>query len=378
MVQARTTQVPRLAELDALRGFALGGIFLVNIAVMAGIDPDSGGLALGLVEAVFHNKFYVLFAFLFGYSLTMQFRSAERDGGSARLRTLRRCLALMVIGVLHAVFFFNGDVLFGYGAIGLILLLLSPLRPRAALWLAGFLFAIGAAALTVLSLLESGDNLGPDSDPARVERGVAALRAGWGVAASWRWENFSGGVLLYLAYGTVNILPLFLLGLAAGKSRVLEDPARYLPVLPRIQWIGFGVGAPVSILVACTHWLPLMGPLTLTAPLLTAAYAATLLRIMHAHPAVTAIFAPAGKIAATTYLGQSVLTSIIFTGYGFALAGRVSVWTALAIALVLYLLELAAARRWVRHHRYGPVEWLLRVITYGPSHFRRPPATVNP
>ncbi|UFS98563.1 DUF418 domain-containing protein [Nocardia huaxiensis] len=365
--------VPRLVELDALRGFALGGILLVNIVPMSGLGGDGGGFALGLMEAVFHNKFYVLFSFLFGYSLTMQFRSAQRDGASARARTVRRCLALIAIGLVHIVFFWIGDVLFGYGVIGLILLLLSRLRPKAALWVAGVLYAIGVAAISILSLLESSD-----SGPSAVDttRGVEALRAGWGTAASWRWDLFTDNFLFFLLYGLVNILPLFLLGMAAGKARVLEDPARYLPVLPRIQWIGFGIGAPVSIAVAATHWLPLAGPLTLSAPLLSAAYAATLLRVIHARPQVADIFAPAGTIAATAYLTQSLVTAILFTGYGFALAGHLSAAAALTVALAIYALQLLAARHWTRHHRYGPIEWLLRAATYGPNHFRRPSTTV--
>ncbi|WP_084529179.1 DUF418 domain-containing protein [Nocardia crassostreae] len=225
MVDAARITVPRLVELDALRGFALGGILVVNITVMS----DPGGFPDGaatLVDAVFHNKFYVLFSFLFGYSLTMQFRSAARDGVSARARTVRRCLALMAIGTVHAVFFFTGDVLFGYGVIGLVLLLLSRLRPRAALWVAGVTFAFGVAAVTILSLLDS--NTG-SPEPARRDELLDIMRAGWGPALTWRWDLFVEKLPLYLLFGIVNILPLFLVGLAAGKARALEDPARYLP-----------------------------------------------------------------------------------------------------------------------------------------------------
>ncbi|MFB7723555.1 DUF418 domain-containing protein [Nocardia sp. NPDC056100] len=357
--------VPRLIELDALRGFALGGILLVNITVMSDPGGFGDGSAITVLEAFFHNKFYVLFSFLFGYSLTMQFRSAARAGVSARARTVRRCLALMVIGALHAVFFFTGDVLFGYGAIGLVLLLLSGLRPRRALQVAGAIFAVCVIVMTVLGLLASGGS--SETDAAEHDRLLGIMRAGWGAAARLRWEEFSGNLPLFVVYGLINILPLFLVGLAAGKARVLEEPDRYLPYLPRIQWIGFGVGLPVSIVAALTHWPPLAGPVTVADPLLSAAYAATLLRILHARPRVADIFAPAGKIAATTYISQSIITSIIFTGYGLALAGKLSDWTVLAIAVAIYLTQLAAARIWVRHHRYGPLEWLLRKATYGPT-----------
>ncbi|WP_433665731.1 hypothetical protein ACQP06_18150 [Nocardia sp. CA-136227] len=81
-VEQAPLAVPRLRELDALRGFALGGILLVNIEIMSDPSGFAPGAARTLSEALFHNKFYVLFSFLFGYSPTMQFRSAERAGVS--------------------------------------------------------------------------------------------------------------------------------------------------------------------------------------------------------------------------------------------------------------------------------------------------------
>ncbi|MFC3435475.1 DUF418 domain-containing protein [Nocardia seriolae] len=181
------------AAAPRLRGFALGGILLVNIEIMSDPTGFAAGTARTLAQALFHDKFYVLFSFLFGYSLTMQFRAADRAG-----------------------------------------------------------------------------------------------------------------------------------------------------------------------------------------PLLAAAYAATLSRIIHSRPGIADIFAPAGRLAATVYIGQSIVAALIFTGYGLALAGRLSDWTILAVALGIYLAQLALARRWVRHHRYGPVEYLLRAITYGPKQLRPVPSTVEP
>ncbi|CAM3823027.1 DUF418 domain-containing protein [Tsukamurella ocularis] len=154
----------RIAPLDALRGFALGGIFVVNVGLMADPDGFAPGVVRDLVDVVFHHKFYVLFSFLFGYSLTLQFRSAERDGASARARTARRLAALAVIGALHAVLLFTGDVLFGYGVIGIALLALSRMRPRSAVRLAAALYAGCLLLLTGLTVARSS--------PARRSRGT--------------------------------------------------------------------------------------------------------------------------------------------------------------------------------------------------------------
>ncbi|MFI5783721.1 DUF418 domain-containing protein [Nocardia sp. NPDC051570] len=370
MNQPISPSVPRIAALDVLRGFALGGIFIVNVMVMSTPGGFSDGSAHSVVNAFFYDKFYVLFSFLFGYSLTMQFRSAERAQADPVPRTARRCLMLMAIGLLHIVFLFLGDVLFDYGVAGLVLLALSRLRPKTALIVASVPFTVVVIVNTALNVLHVNMNMGAPEQA----KALAAMRSGWLDAASYRWDGFAGHVPFFLMFGLLNALPLFIVGMVAGKARLLEQPERYLPLLPRIQWIGFTIGIPICVLGAFTDW-PLAGPAHLVAPLLSAAYAATILRLLHRHSAVQAIFAPAGKIAATNYIGQSLIAAIIFTGYGFALAGRLSDWTVLSIAVTIYAAQLAISAWYVRRHRYGPLEWVLRAATYGTL---RPARTEQP
>lgn len=351
----------RIAPLDALRGFALGGIFVVNVGLMA----DPAGFAPGgvrdLVDVVFHHKFYVLFSFLFGYSLTLQFRSAQRDGASGQARTARRLAALALIGALHAVLLFTGDVLFGYGVIGIALLALSRMRPRSAVRLATVLYAGCLLLLTGLTMARVVTGSAEQGHGSALD----AIRAGWGQAAAYRFDYWLSGLAPMVVFGLLNVLPLFLVGLAAGKVRLFEDPARYLQHLPRVQAIGFGLGLPLSILPVLLH-IPHTEALGyVSGPLLAAAYAATFLRIIHARPVVSEIFAPAGRISATVYLSQSLIAALAFTGYGFAQAGRWSDGAVLAFAAAVFVLQLVVARWYTGRFRYGPVEWVLRVATYG-------------
>ncbi|MDH6195219.1 uncharacterized protein M2272_001848 [Mycobacterium frederiksbergense] len=350
--------VPRIAALDILRGFALGGILIVNITVMSNPAGLAAGPVRTLLTAFFFDKFYVLFSFLFGYSLTLQFRSAERDGVDARLRTVRRCFALMAIGLVHIAFFFSGDVLFGYGILGLILLALSRIRPARAVQCAAILYGSFVLALTVHGMVA------PPAD-AVDPRAIAEIKAGWLTAASYRWETFFERFDLFLVFGLLNVLPLFLIGFAAGKARLLETPNRYLPVLPRLQWIGFGIAAPLSLLAAIVDKPQLAGAVALLDLPLAAAYAATILRLTHSRPGLAHTLGTAGKFAATNYICQSVIASVIFTGYGFALVGQLPNWQVLAIAAAIYGAQLVGSRLWARRHRYGPLEWVLRRVTYG-------------
>lgn len=69
-------------------------------------------------------------------------------------------------------------------------------------------------------------------------------------------------------------------------------------------------------------------------------------------------------MAASNYIGQSVVLMVIYTGYGFALVDKIPPAGVIAVALVTYVAQLALSTWWLRSHRYGPVEWALRAATY--------------
>ena len=85
--------------------------------------------------------------------------------------------------------------------------------------------------------------------------------------------------------------------------------------------------------------------------------------------------APAGRMALSNYLMQSVVCAFLFTGWGLRLSGSVSPGVGLLIAVAIFLAQLPLSAWWLRRHAYGPVEWLLRALTIGawPA-WRRQPA----
>jgi uncharacterized membrane protein YeiB len=75
-------------------------------------------------------------------------------------------------------------------------------------------------------------------------------------------------------------------------------------------------------------------------------------------------FAPAGRMALTNYLSQSLIGTLFFYGYGFGHWGLGRAWQ-LVFVLVVFGLQLVFCRWWLSRHRYGPMEWLWRWLTYG-------------
>src|SRR6266403_3227458 len=72
-----------------------------------------------------------------------------------------------------------------------------------------------------------------------------------------------------------------------------------------------------------------------------------------------------GRMAFTNYMTQSIILSLIFYGFGFALFGRLSLPQSLAVAAVIYAAQAAFSAWWLGRFRFGPIEWLWRSLMYG-------------
>ena len=140
--------VGREHAIDALRGFALLGILMVNAGSFAstyfGVGVSDPAFSRPVDHAVrwlvsffFETKFYLLFSMLFGYSFALQMDAARRTGSAFVPRFLRRLLGLLLLGLVHAWLLFAGDILVTYALLGVLLLVWRGLKPMAATVLAG-------------------------------------------------------------------------------------------------------------------------------------------------------------------------------------------------------------------------------------------------
>lgn len=132
---APVAQGERIQALDVVRGFALLGIFLMNVEWFTrpmadlgrGIDPSSRGtdyLVSWLVYVFVQGKFWTLFSLLFGMGFAVMLERAERAGRGFSSPYLRRLGMLFLFGCLHAVLVWSGDILHNYAiaALGLLLI----------------------------------------------------------------------------------------------------------------------------------------------------------------------------------------------------------------------------------------------------------------
>ncbi|WP_077000681.1 DUF418 domain-containing protein [Variovorax sp. KK3] len=383
---ATPTQPTRLLHLDALRGFALVGILIVNIATFAsayyaGAVPDPlynrpiDHLVRWLASALFETKFYILFSFLFGYSFVLQMDAAEQGGAAFVPRMLRRLLGLLLLGAAHAFWLYHGDILVTYAVLGLLLLVVRRQSERQAFRRACVFTLLPAVMLVSMGLVQS--MYGQPVDLAGPTLRAAAAQKFWlgstaDIVGQRVRELGNAWWVVVLVQGPCAFA-MFMVGAAAGRRRVFAQLDAYRSLWPRLITWGLAVGLPGAMFYASatlwgqgTGWeLTGLGVSLVTAPFLSAAYMGMAMTLFErkAGLRIAQVLAPAGRMALSNYLAQSLVCALVFTGYGFGLMGRVSPLGSVLVALGLFGCQMVASRWWLGRFRYGPVEWALRALT---------------
>jgi uncharacterized protein len=400
----------RIAVLDVLRGFALLGIAIMNMgyfsmpmtadALEPRLFPAPHDRAAELFMSVlFAGKANSIFALLFGIGLTIQMDRAEAKGQEFTRMYLRRLLVLFVIGMVHAVFVWDGDVLHNYAVMGLLLLALRRVSNKA-------LFAIAACSIGV-PLLHTAYSMATNAPQTPSVAELAKLAHDdmrifqhgtyWEQVGSRLYHlkliNFDMGMrglgdpLLYMMLTTTIVM-----GLYVGRERILSNIEASASRIRRITWwclgLGFGCALVASILVLLhkpedhVSISDFFGGVffTLNRPLLCVAYVGVIaLLLLKAGPRrFLMILAPAGSMPLTNYLMQSLIATTLFNSYGFALFGRIGPLGNLFIAIALFSLQVVYSHHWMRRFQYGPLEWLWRYASYGKAPVMRRRFEVRP
>ncbi|TDO67189.1 uncharacterized protein EV651_10397 [Kribbella sp. VKM Ac-2571] len=371
----------RIQDIDALRGFALLGILVVNITFAASGFPihlaqnpayDSWlDHSVHWLSSVFVDmKFYLLFSFLFGYSFQLQMQAAQRAGAAFRPRILRRLGGLFVLGALHGVFLITGDILSVYAIIGLVLLAMRRVKDRTALLVAGGIYAYLFITLALAALfVDTTQFTDPTTAVAAAQETTANLAGSFSDVIGEHVRALPTYGLSLLTVQGPTTLAAFLVGMVAGRRRLLQNTHGADALLRLIQLVGFAIGITGGLVYAAGGNGDTRAVLmsVMTAPFLTAAYVASLLRIMHSDRGeeIRQLLAPAGQMALSNYLGQSVATMLIFTGVGFGLSGQVSPLETVGFAVGVFVLQVLLSHVWLSSFRYGPVEGVLRAVTNG-------------
>lgn len=364
---------------DVLRGFALLGIILVNVAYFShdsevGIDREAlqgiGNFIAGLLTWTFaQGKFYLLFSVLFGYSSYYIVKGVK----SNRRRWVMRSFGLILFGIVHFTFLWHGDILFAYGLLGLMLTLfmfLSDKRLKIWAWVFYFMFSIILTGLSVLIwIFESSGELVEVVNP--IALNTVMLNGTYLESIPARFElwatAFSFGVFLQGGF----VFMMFLVGLYLARHSAFG--ANGFLDRKKLMIYGFGLGLPLQVVSA---WIGInnqalaqpmqsvyLGSVVLgfaTAPLLTFGYIGLILWLVENRGNWVTWISYVGQMSLTTYILQSVFLSLIFGPWGLGLFREVDYFVAVLISILIWVALAIFAKWYLSKFLQGPLE---RVLT---------------
>lgn len=370
----------RLVLVDALRGFALMGLFLVHMVELFELywlapRPDP---AFDWTMAIFAGKAFALFALCFGLSFAIIMERARARGVDFTARFAWRLTILLLIGLLHGLVY-RGEILQILALLGLSLLMFDRISDNRILVAFAILFL--AQPLLLLRVIAAMDGAGWSLPPPLFMTDDSLAAAGRGSLADMVAANSVDGLLakwsFYLDTGRLSqILGLFLVGLVLGRIGFFARPNDFrrtrrvvlvaaIAAALALTWIrpGFVALAPDTPEIA-RHGLGWM----ISGWIAIAAMAAQALLFVElfqsfAQPILRAL-APVGRMTLTLYVGQSLMFVPIFYGFGLGLHETISEPQALAFGLLAFALQIAFAHAWFARFHYGPLEWLWRSLTY--------------
>jgi uncharacterized protein len=338
-----------------------------------------------LLEWLVVGKFYSIFSLLFGIGFAIQIGRLERRGEGAG-RYLRRLGVLFLIGLTHLYLLWMGDIVALYAAIGVVLLLFRRTSDRALLiwavllWLIpiGWSAAIHFGELRPVKPIFDQGLAMITATGVDVSKGPLQLYSSSDLTTHLRAHPGEAllrfGDLLYQMRFT-KVLAMFLVGLWIGRRALYARLDEHRLLLRKVTLSGLGLGLPIA---AAKAWMTMNAgddhalrfaaecAYVLSTPTLALGYVAGFTLLWsHGRRGLLAWAAPAGQMALTNYLMQTILQSIVFYGWGFGLIATMGLAAVLPIALALFALQVTYSRWWLARFRFGPVEWLWRSLTYG-------------
>jgi uncharacterized protein len=376
----------RVLLVDALRGFALMGLFLVHSIELFELywqNPVESKVH-DVIFFLFAGKAYAIFAMLFGISFFIIMDKQAQKGVDFRLRFAWRLLILFALGTLNSMVY-SGEVLQVLAFYGFFLILMYRVPTKWLIVLAIFFLLTPNLIYHYWAAIQNlpGANDRLMSSVLYEHTGemwtkgslteVLAFNVTTGSLAKW-FFFFDG------ARG-LQLFGLFFIGLVLGRIGFLVTPTKYT----HMRKIGFVVAALMAIAL---FWLQkylsqpdvkALWPATgkakwLLDEMINGYFCVAFMAILvlgfiaiYLKPLgqkVLDVLAPVGRMSLTIYVSQSLCGVPFFYGYGLGMYDKLSQAEALLIGIVFFTLQVLFAHWWLKRFYYGPLEWVWRAATY--------------
>lgn len=378
---------PRIEVVDALRGFAVLAIVLVHNIEHFNLytfpettSPVLASVNTFLWEAIFFifgGKAYAIFALLFGFSFHIQFSNRQRKGEDFARRFAWRLLLLGGFGMFHAMFY-PGDILTLYAIIGFVLIPVRKLGSKwvwlIAVWLMGQPMELGKLLYACIQpdyVMQGG---GPDLW-SLTQEGLKSssfitlvehnLRFGEWYSLTWAWDN---GRFFQTA-------SLFMIGMLLARKELFTHAERSISFWKKTLLVAALSFVSLYVLKMEVAHLELRHELRVPLSAMVVSWVNVsfmfilvsgfiLLWYRTRAQSVLSKLVPYGKMSLTNYIGQSVMGSFIYYGYGLAWYQYMGTTLSILMGLTLFFLQLYFCRWWLARHKLGPLEGVWHQATW--------------
>lgn len=384
-----TTSGERIEMIDALRGFALTGVCLGNLALFSFFFCLSNGQKADLPFPVINTiisyfiyffvdwKFWTLFSIMFGFGASIFISRADDLHKNGKALYSRRLIILLIWGLIHGILFWFGDILSEYALAGFVLLLFSNKKSMAlAVWgiILGALIPLVLRILQVTLLpetLDKFDKLGTLTMDAYSSRSFSKVI----VANLVNIKIYS----LYVWFLLIAALGRFMIGYWIGQSGRMHHIENFTDFFRKTMRICAWIGFPVMLILTLTRILTdaeVLTPeskwesitcLSEVASLTIGIFYAIKFTFLYQNKKWKkrlSVFKEMGRMALTNYLMQTIFNILIFNGIGFGLAGEIGPSIYILWFVFLMILQIIFSKWWLSKYRFGPFEWLWRSLTY--------------
>lgn len=417
---APVQQTDRIQALDILRGIAVLGILLMNIVgfglpwaydnptVAGGMDPPNYW-AWVIPTMFFEGTMRGIFSLLFGASIVLLTDRMEQSGAGLKTADIhfRRMLWMMLFGVIHwALLLWIGEILFAYSIGGLILFAFRKMAPRMMLGIAALLLMTSVitsvaghqslaeaseAAKAAESAKASGVKLSKEQDEAisgwtekvnefsptaedlrpimDIHQGsyIDAVIGQFPMSYDFQWTHLPWWLFF-------DMISFMLIGMAFLKMGILSGAmgARFYSAM---MIGGYAVGLPLNYMelqIFQSSGFSLLGmsqagiTYEISRLAMVIGHLGLFLSIIRGGwlKPVQRALAATGQMALSNYIGQTLMCTALFFGFGLGMFNQLERHQLFYVVAGIWALELIWSPIWLKHFRFGPLEWLWRSLTY--------------
>ncbi len=385
-----TKEKKRIDLLDIYRGFAILGIFVVNIVIMNSTFLNQDEFAKQwtsnidqITEKVlllfFYTKFFPIFSLLFGLGISMQALKMFDDNRLSFSFFGRRMLILFFFGIFHIVFLWSGDVLNLYAILGLFTTLMIKRSNKLILMLSAlfiffpfydhffeFLFNLLNFQPEIYLKNYTGETVNQIIKNGTYLEGIKL-----------RLLEYLSNIPILFGFLAPIAISMFLLGLYLGKNKIynsleifikrIKKTVLLITIITTIYRITFLFILVNYEIFKLENYREIFIKIMVLSDVVMGVFYLWGIGWMYYNTKWKNLLLPfkyVGRMALTNYLMQSFIGLLLFSSIGFKRYETLSPSGAFITAILAFIFQVVFSKFWLKYFRFGPLEWIWRCLTY--------------